>query len=277
MGETGAASSAKRRPTGRAVAVVAASLVAVILAVVVVRVHSSPTKGAPGGPPCQATVAGSVYGLDVEQAVVATTVAGVGKRLGMPDHAVTVALATALQESRLRNLDHGDRDSLGVFQQRPSQGWGTPGQIMTPRLAAASFYNRLVKIPAWEGLSVTDAAQAVQRSGAGSAYAQWEPEARALAQALTGEAPAAFGCRAAVTRPAAPRPALTDSLALELGPPGLDATVPSARGWTVASWLVARAATYGIASLRFDGHRWSAKTGVWVVDPSAAARLLVNA
>ena len=255
----------------------ALSIVVVVVAGVAVWAHRSPTKVLPAGPPCRANVAGSIYRLDAEQAAVATTVAGVGKRLGMPDHAVTVALATGLQESGLRNLDHGDRDSLGVFQQRPSQGWGTPGQIRTPRLATAAFYNRLVKVPGWEKLSVTDAAQAVQHSGAADAYARWEPEARVLAQALTGEVPAAFACRAAVSRPASPGPALTNAMALELGPPALGATVPAATGWTVASWLVARAGTSGLASVSFNGFRWASKTGVWAADASAGMQVLVNA
>jgi hypothetical protein len=265
----------RRRRAPVVVAAAAAALAAVVTGVVV-WAHRSSTTAPPTGPPCRATAGGAVYGLDTEQAAVATTVAGVGKRLGMPDHAVTVALATALQESGLRNLDHGDRDSLGVFQQRPSQGWGTPGQIKTPRLAAAAFYNRLVKVSGWETLPVTEAAQAVQRSGAASAYAQWEPEARVLAQALTGEVPAAFGCRASVGKPAAPGAALAGAMTVELGPPGLEATVPAARGWTVAAWLVARAATFGLASVSFSGSRWTAKSGTWSPAPAAGLQVRVN-
>ncbi len=78
----------------------------------------------------------------------------VGKRLGLADHAVSVALATAPQESKLRNLNYGDRDSLGLFQQRPSQGWGPPAKILVPRLAAAAFYTRLRSVPGWLAVSL---------------------------------------------------------------------------------------------------------------------------
>ena len=126
------------------------------------------------------------YTLDVEQAASATTIAAVGKRLGLPDHAVTVALAAALQESQLRNLAYGDRDSLGLFQQRPSQGWGTATEILTPSYAAAAFFRALQRIPSWETLPITDAAQKVQLSGAPTAYAKWETEARTLADRADG-------------------------------------------------------------------------------------------
>ncbi|MHB8467465.1 MAG: heavy metal transporter, partial [Acidimicrobiales bacterium] len=113
----------------------AASVVAGGAWFVASRIHSSPTH-----PVC--TVAGSAgaYALDIPQAANATTIAAVGQRMGLPNHAVTIALATALQESKLRNLDHGDLDSIGLFQQRPSQGWGPPSVLLVPRLAAAAFY-----------------------------------------------------------------------------------------------------------------------------------------
>jgi hypothetical protein len=98
--------------------------------------------------------------------------------------AVTIALATAIQESGLNNLDHGDRDSLGLFQQRPSQGWGTPTQIMNPAYAAQQFYRHLQRVPDWWSIPLWQAAQAVQRSGAPTAYAGWERKAAALQQFL---------------------------------------------------------------------------------------------
>jgi len=122
----------------------------------------------------------------------AATIAGVGLSMGMPDHAVTVALATALQESGLRNLPAGDRDSAGLFQQRPSQGWGTYTQVTDPVHAATAFYDKLRSEPDWPTLSVTQAAQLVQRSATPAAYARWEPVARSLARAFTGEDPAAL-------------------------------------------------------------------------------------
>ncbi|MFE6713946.1 C40 family peptidase [Streptomyces sp. NPDC057695] len=107
---------------------------------------------------------------------------GIQKRV--PARGQVVALATALQESTLINLDHGDRDSLGLFQQRPSQGWGTREQIMDPVHASGKFYDRLVKLRDWEQMPVTVAAQKVQRSGFPDAYAKHEPLATALQQAI---------------------------------------------------------------------------------------------
>ncbi|MFE1500870.1 hypothetical protein ACFW89_38175, partial [Streptomyces albidoflavus] len=98
---------------------------------------------------------------------------GVQKRV--PARGQVVALATALQESTLINLDHGDRDSLGLFQQRPSQGWGTREQLMDPVYSSGKFYDRLVKLKDWEQMPVTVAAQKVQRSGFPDAYAKHEP------------------------------------------------------------------------------------------------------
>jgi hypothetical protein len=93
--------------------------------------------------------------LTSEQTDNAATIAAVGIRLDMPDHAVTVALATALQESRLTDLSGGDRDSAGLFQQRPSQGWGTYAQVNDPVHASTAFYQRLHAIPGWSELTDT--------------------------------------------------------------------------------------------------------------------------
>ena len=209
--------------------------------------------------------------LTLEQAANAATIAAVGKRLGMPNHAVTVALATALQESKLRNLRYGDRDSLGLFQQRPSQGWGTATEVQDPVYAARAFYTHLRRIPGWRTLPVTVAAQRVQHSAAPEAYAQWEDASRQLARALTGELPAGFACQ--FTK--APRPAggvqVQERAAAELGPGGLARTRTPAQTWTTTSWLVAQAATYGISTVSVSGYSWNAKRGTWRRDPRAAA------
>ncbi|WP_084106039.1 hypothetical protein [Demequina sp. NBRC 110056] len=107
-------------------------------------------------------------------------------RNGLPARAATIAVATAIQESSLRNIDYGDRDSVGLFQQRPSQGWGTVEEIMDPYYSTDRFYEALVKVPAWQELEVTVAAQAVQRSAFPDAYADHEEEGRLWASALTG-------------------------------------------------------------------------------------------
>ncbi|MEV5845067.1 MULTISPECIES: heavy metal transporter [unclassified Streptomyces] len=137
---------------------------------------------------------GESYEFTPEQAVNAATIAAVGTGRGMPERAVAIALATAIQESGLRNIEHGDRDSLGLFQQRSSQGWGTPKQILDPAYAAGMFYAHLAKVTDYESLPLTVAAQRVQRSGYPEAYAKHETDATLLAAALTGQAAATLTC-----------------------------------------------------------------------------------
>jgi hypothetical protein len=206
------------------------------------------------------------YVIDPAQAANATTIAGVGKQLGMPDHAVTIALATALQESQLHNLHYGDRDSLGLFQQRPSQGWGTPAQLLDPQYAAGAFFKALANVPGWETLSVTNAAQAVQRSSAPTAYATWEPLARSLAIATTGEIPAGLTCDLVRTRSITPPPAVAPELTRTFGPSALGVPASRARGWTIAAWLVGHAEQYRIISVRFAGREWTPR-GKWTGIP----------
>jgi hypothetical protein len=215
------------------------------------------------------------YDLDLSQAANATTIAAVGKRLGLPNHAVTIALATALLESRLHNLDYGDRDSLGLFQQRPSQGWGTPAQILSPRHAATAFFEQLARVPGWQTLPVTVAAQRVQRSALPNGYAQHEGEARALASALTGEVPAGMACRLSVPRTPPPAP-LASAVAAELGSPSLAVPVSPARGWTVALWLVGHSSEFRVTSVQFSGMRWTPSDAQWVADASATSRVIVQ-
>ena len=114
----------------------------------------------------------------------AATIAAVGLIRGVPRRALVVALATALQESKLDNLTGGDRDSVGLFQQRPSQGWGTVEQIADPRYAANAFYTALLKVHGWQNMRVTDAAQAVQRSAYPEAYQQWAADGRGTGHGL---------------------------------------------------------------------------------------------
>ncbi|MFG2963879.1 heavy metal transporter [Streptomyces sp. NPDC048288] len=154
---------------------------------------------------------GESYQFTPEQAVNAATIAAVGTGRGMPERAVAIALATAIQESGLRNIEHGDRDSLGLFQQRSSQGWGTPKQILDPAYAAGMFYAHLAKVADYESLPLTVAAQRVQRSGYPEAYAKHETDATLLAAALTGQAAATLTCDG---RPAA----TTEAAATATGP-----------------------------------------------------------
>ncbi|MFD7904382.1 C40 family peptidase [Kitasatospora sp. NPDC059747] len=128
----------------------------------------------------------NVAGLDKpdEQIPNANTIQATGVAMHIPVRGQIVALATGLQESGLRNINYGDRDSLGLFQQRPSQGWGTPAQIMQPVYASTKFYEALQQVSGWQSMTVTQAAQAVQRSGFPDAYAKWEPLATALQKAI---------------------------------------------------------------------------------------------
>ncbi|MFE1783833.1 hypothetical protein ACFW9F_14905 [Streptomyces sp. NPDC059506] len=129
-----------------------------------------------------------------EQAGNAATIAAAASARGLPERAVTIALATAMQESALKNIRHGDRDSVGLFQQRPSQGWGTVEQILDPVYSANEFYDKLEKVPGYSRLPLTVAAQEVQKSGFPQAYAKHEPDASKLASALTGRAAASLSC-----------------------------------------------------------------------------------
>lgn len=141
-----------------------------------------------------------IGGLDEAQMAHAATIVRVGQEMGLPRQAYVVALATALQESNLRNLANPvypdsyqyrhdgsgyDHDSVGLFQQRPSMGWGTVAQIMDPEYSARAFYQRLKGVPGWENMPVTVAAQTVQVSAFPDYYAKHEPLARKLVDALT--------------------------------------------------------------------------------------------
>ncbi|SFF37053.1 hypothetical protein [Blastococcus tunisiensis] len=140
------------------------------------------------------TLPGSGVTVTPEQVGNARTIAQVGRDRGLPDRAVVIALATAQQESSLRNLDHGDRDSLGLFQQRPSQGWGTEAQVQDPVYAAGMFYDRLVTVPGWDTGRLTDVAQAVQRSGFPELYQQHEAMAVELTAALGPDSAGSPAC-----------------------------------------------------------------------------------
>ena len=143
---------------------------------------------------CSVTVGEVKVDLDTEQAENATTIAAIAVRRGLPARAVSIAIATAFQESKLRNISHGDRDSIGLFQQRPSQGWGTREQIMDPYYSTNAFYDALAKIDGYQDMRITEAAQAVQRSGFPEAYEEHAAGARALASALTGYSEAKVSC-----------------------------------------------------------------------------------
>lgn len=188
------------RGTGRGIALVLIGLILVLAAIMatIVSVIFNSQQHIPEAPlpeeNCTVTVDGFTTSLTWEQAENAAIITGESISRGLPPRAATIALVTAYQESDLRNLDYGDRDSVGLFQQRPSQGWGTIEQIMDPWYSAGVFYDHLVQVPDWETGVINDVAQEVQRSGYPQAYAQHEQKGRAWASALTGYSPAAISC-----------------------------------------------------------------------------------
>jgi len=217
---------------------------------------------------CRARVGGHEATLNPEQAENAALISAIAVRRGLPARAVTIALATAMQESKLYNLQGGDRDSLGLFQQRPSQGWGTRAQVLDPVHAANAFYDALIKIPDYETLEITEAAQRVQRSAYPEAYAQHEPDARALASALTGYSPHAFSCRFDAPDPGAGHPAalskevgaLFEGVADQPVVRGTGVTIAAASetsSWAVAHYLVAEAQRLGVRKVSFAGWTWA--------------------
>lgn len=130
-----------------------------------------------------ATNATQFNNLSPEQKQNAETIIRVGREMGASERDIQIALMTAMQESTLQNLNHGDRDSLGLFQQRPSQGWGTPEQVTNPEYASRKFYEGLLGLENRDNMSLTQAAQAVQRSAFPDAYAKWEGLAGSILQA----------------------------------------------------------------------------------------------
>src|SRR5665647_156161 len=148
-----------------------------------------------GQPSCIAVALGHDVSFSPEQTANAATITAVALKRGLPARAATIANATAIQESKLRNVRFGDRDSLGLFQQRPSQGWGTAEQILDPVYATNKFYDALIKINGYQAMEITKVAQLVQRSATPQAYASHEQEGRILASTLAGHSPGGIGCR----------------------------------------------------------------------------------
>jgi hypothetical protein len=233
----------------------------VVLSAVAGYVVVQYVTGGAGNPGCRVVSSqgdGTTYEFTPEQAVNAATITAVGTNRGMPQRAVTIALATALQESALRNLDHGDRDSLGLFQQRPSQGWGTAQEVTDPAYAANIFYEHLAKVPDYTELPLTVAAQRVQRSGYPEAYAKHEPDAALLAAALTGTSAATLTCEgrpetATATGPDAVRAALLRDFGGEGAPAAGAETGTEAASATDARKTAASAGDAGVPAAETSG------------------------
>ena len=259
-------------------------LLLVVLFLVAVTVYAvsalrEPGREAAAPPSCTATADGAEYHLTPARAETAALIAGISVRRGMPARAASIAVATAIQESGLRNLDYGDDagpDSRGLFQQRPSQGWGSEEQVMDRVYAANAFYDALEKVPNYADLPLTVAAQTVQRSAFPEAYADHEDEAKAFASALTGHSPAAMTCTLDPPSASGSPEAVLAALTAVYGP--VEATVEGSRitvagtgsyGWSVAEWAVASADALSLDSVAFDERRWTRATGTW--DPAPAA------
>lgn len=165
-----------------------------VAAAVLVGVAWDSRGGSLPDSPGLCTLPSSSVTVTPEQAANAAVITQVGRDRGLPERAVVIALATALQESGLRNLDYGDRDSLGLFQQRPSSGWGSPAQVQDPVYAAGKFYDGLVQVPGWETGRLTEIAQSVQRSAFPEAYQKHEPLATDLAAALGPDGSSTLSC-----------------------------------------------------------------------------------
>lgn len=257
------------RVTRTTVAVVVAAAIATVAVFFVIQGVRRLTAPSPPAPGCSANV-GEPYPLGFDQAGIAATIAAIADRRHLPERAVTIAYATALQESHLEDLAYGDRDSVGVFQQRPSQGWGTTAQIEDPVYATTRFFQALVQIPKYDKIPVAKAAQAVQHSADGSAYEQYAYLGGQLADDFSGRQPHQVTCW--YTPVAGAKPDLTGTSAAmhaAFGPQlraaatrhTLEVKPRRGEAWTVASWLVAHAQQYQLSEVRYASYVWKAANG----------------
>ncbi len=238
--------------------------------VIYLVIRPSPAPPPPRFTACAADVGGQVLQLTPAQAGIAAIIAGVANRRALPARAVAIAYATALQESKMQNLHYGDLDSVGVFQQRPSQGWGTVRQIEDPVYATERFFDALIEVPQYLSLPIDVAAQDVQRSADGSAYAQWADMGTTLATAFTGADPHAVWCSYAdppgATSLAAAGRAMSAAFGLTARRKGRGQTMivsvgQAAQGWAVTAWLVTHGGEYGIDRVRYGGYQWLGFSG----------------
>ncbi len=246
----------------------------------------------PPPPGCQTGTGLTAIGLETDQAEIAATIAGIAARRHLPPRAVTIAYAAALQESQLHNLHYGDRDSVGVFQQRPSQGWGTTAEIEDPIYATTRFFAALAKVRNYTKIPIDTAAQDVQRSADGYAYEQWVATATLLTNYFTGSWPHGVSCWYTPPQASADLTAAVRELALTFGPLGEKGVVVGvttdrsaknkkrqavvqvkrSSAWTVAGWLVAHAQEYGLSQVRYAGYEWTAADGSMGWQPDSGPR-----
>lgn len=227
---------------------------------------------------CVATSGGQTAFVTPEQAKWASIIVAESIRRNLPARAATIALATAMQESGLKNIDYGDRDSLGLFQQRPSQDWGTPAQIMDPWYSSGKFYEVLVTVKNWQSGDINDVAQKVQRSGVPEGYRKHVPDAQVLASVLTGHSPAGLSC--VIREEATPGP----SRHLEVLERGLAGKARVTRtstaltitaqdlttAWAAAHLMVANTRDAGVKGVIVGDA--SGNGAAWTMDPQQQAR-----
>jgi len=221
----------------------------------------------PGQQRCVATAGNASVALDLDQAHFTSIIVGISVRRDLPPRAASIAMATAYQETGIRNLDYGDRDSVGLFQQRPSQGWGTAEQLRDPYYATGKFYDALVKIRNWQTDDINDVAQKVQRSGYPEAYRDHESDGRVLASTLSGETAAGFSCLDR-SGTAGDAELLVSSLNKTFGATRAkrSGTVVTVRAesvdlaWAFASYAVANSREFGLVSAEVGGRRWVTDT-----------------
>ena len=236
---------------------------------------------------CVATANEQSVSVTLEQAHYASIISAISVQRGLPPRAATIALATAYQESGIRNLDYGDRDSLGLFQQRPSQGWGTVEEITDPVHATNAFYDALVKIDDWQNGDINDTAQAVQRSGYPEAYRKHEPDARILASVLTGHSPGGLTCTAKDPERGGPHKTI-DALQTAFGPLPLEEvdadgtraltfhSDTDATQWAVAHFAIANANQLGITQVQVGSRVWTASDSEQWADAEGPAGVTIR-
>ncbi len=217
---------------------------------------------------CVVDLGENTHTLDPEQAANAATISGVAFDRDLSEQAVVIAFATVWQESTFYNIDYGDRDSLGLFQQRPSQEWGDPEELMDPVYTSDAFYKKLEDVSGYEDMPVYEAAQIVQRSADGFAYDQHEKLSRQMAQSLGGDQGGALTCNflEGVGQQSPDINGAQEEIQRVFGVgvndlPTSEDPQTGDLGWAMAQWAVAHADKYGLNSVTYGDQRWDASSG----------------
>jgi len=276
----------RRRPFARAAFAICLVILLGGLGVVGWAWWTGSIGGLPVRPHCTATALNASTELDPEQAGNAAVIAAVAVRRNLPARAATIGIATAMQESKLYNVSGGDLDSIGLFQQRPSQGWGTAAQVQDPVYATNAFFNRLVKIEGYQDLPITEAAQKVQLSAFPAAYADHEPQARIWASSFSGYSPAALSCVLDAPKGSGDVAPGADGLTPRARALATAAQAETGRGaravagskgsalqftvagkevdrlsWALAQWAVAKADDLDLTAVEVAGKQWRRDSG----------------